>query len=208
MNGGRRGPTGAPNPPPDWLATTSLPLADIPSDTTFSRIHRSDRTPIFFSPGDRQPPAGRFDSAAGLFGVFYMAFTFEGAFAETVLRNPARRMISMAEIAARTLAVLAISRGLRLVRMHGAGLQALGLDNAITTGPYEPCGVWTDALFQHPDPPDGIAYAYRHDPEQICVALFERADISLTRASDSVALTQLLPNVAAVLRRYGKGLDP
>jgi hypothetical protein len=63
-----------------------------------------------------------------------------GAFAETVLRNPARRMISMAEIAARTLAVLAISRGLRLVRMHGAGLQALGLDNAIITGPFEPCG--------------------------------------------------------------------
>jgi hypothetical protein len=207
MNAGRRGPTGAPQLPPDWLATISLPLVEIPSDSTLSRIHRSDRAPIFFSPGDGQPPAGRFDSGTGGFGVLYMAFTFEGAFAETVLRNPARRMISLAEIATRSLAVLAISRDIRLVRMHGAGLQALGLDNAITTGPYEPCGVWADALFQHRDRPDGIAYVSRHDPEQICVALFERPDIALTVARDSVPLTQLIPDVAAALRRYGKGLD-
>lgn len=172
------------------------------------RIHRSDHAPVFFSPGDHRAPAGRFDSADRLFGVLYMAFTFAGAFAETILRNPGRRLIGRAEIAARSLAVLAISRNLRLVRMHGAGLQALGLDNAITTGPYEPCGIWADALFRHRERPHGIAYASRHDPEQICVALFERPDVSLTLTGDSVPLERLLADVAAVLRRYNKGLDP
>jgi hypothetical protein len=175
------------------------------------RIHHRSRSPIFFSPGDtrgeKQPPAGRFDSATSRFGVLYLAFSFEGAFAETVLRNPARRLVSMGEIASRSLAVLALSRAARLVRMHGPGLQALGVDNAITTGPYDPCGVWADALFAHPDRPDGIVYASRHDPDQLCVALFSPPDIAITLAGESVPLVEILPQVAAVLRRYGKGFD-
>lgn len=92
--------------------------------------------------------------------------------------------------------------------MQAAGLQALGVDNAITTGPYEPCGIWADALFAHADRPDGIAYASRHDPGQVCVALFSRPDVAVSLVSDSVPLADLMREVATILRRYGKGLDP
>ena len=136
-----------------------------------------------------------------------MAFSLEGAFAETILRNPARRMVGWSEIAARSLSLLRPSRAINLVRMNGPGLQALGLDNAITTGPYEPCGRWADALFAHPNRPDGIAYASRHDPEQLCVALFSRPDITMIPIGDPVPLTERLAEMAAILRRYGKGLD-
>ena len=163
---------------------------------------------MFHSPGPGRLPAGRFDSASGSFGVIYLAYAFEGAFVETVLRNPARRLVSMGEIAGRSLAMLVPSRPTRLVQMHGAGLQALGVDNAITTGPYGPCALWADALFAHPDGPDGIAYVSRHDPEQVCIALFSRPDLRLEAAGDSVPLTEMIAGVAAVLRRYGKGLEP
>jgi hypothetical protein len=202
-----RGPTGAANLPPDWLQASSLPIMERPTDSSFVRIHHRHRSPVFFSPGDRQPPAGRFDSAAGLFGVLYLAFTFEGAFAETILRNPSRQLVSFGEIAGRSIASLALSRTIRLVRMQGPGLQALGVDNATTTGPYEPCGIWADALFAHADRPDGIAYASRHDPGELCVALFSRPDVAVRVVSDSVPLADLMREVAAILRRYGKGLD-
>jgi hypothetical protein len=207
MSGVGRGPTGIARLPPDWLSGSPLPFQAIAAGSPFTRIHHSHRPPVFFSPGEGQPPAGRFDSATGRFGVLYLAFDFAGAFAETVLRNPARRLVSSGEIAGRSLAVLALSRAVRLVRMQGAGLQALGVDNAVTTGPYEPCGIWADALFAHADAPDGIAYGSRHDPEQVCVALFSRPDIAVTVVRESVPLTAMVGAVAAVLRRYGKGLD-
>jgi hypothetical protein len=203
-----RGPTCAANLPPDWLQASSLPIMELPAASAFVRIHHRHRSPVFFSPGEGQPPAGRFDSAMGLFGVLYMAFTFEGAFAETVLRNPSRRLFSFGEIAGRSIASLGLSRTIRLVRMQGPGLQALGVDNAITTGPYEPCGVWSDALFVHADRPDGIAYASRHDPGQVCVALFSRPDVAVRVVNTSVPLADQMREVAAILRRYGKGLDP
>lgn len=206
MSGFGRGPAGTAAPPPDWLAGAGLPLTDLAAGTTLLRIHRESRSPLFFSPGPGCPPAGRFDSATSRFGVMYLAVTFEGAFAETVLRNPARRLVAMGEIAGRSLAFVAPPRPLRLVQMHGAGLQRLGADNALTTGPYEPCGLWADALFAHPNAPDGIAYASRHDPEQVCVALFSRPDLALATTHESLPLAGLTSAVAAVLRRYGKGL--
>ena len=94
-----------------------------------------------------------------------MAQSLEGAFAETVLRNPQRRLIDPAEITSRAVSVLGLSRTVRLVEMRGRGLQALGTDNAVSTGPYGPCGLWADALFSHRDQPDGLAYSSRHDPD-------------------------------------------
>lgn len=199
-----RGPTGAARPPPDWLPGAELPLTVHAAGTAFVRIHRTALAPIHFSPGAGRPPAGRFDSATGRFSVLYLSLGLEGAFVETVLRNPARRLVGLKEITARSLTVLASSRDLRLVQMHGAGLQALGVDNAVTTAP---CGLWADAMFEHPDRPDGIAYASRHDLDQVCIASFSRPDLGLSLTSPSVPLTEMMTEVASILRRYGKGLD-
>lgn len=200
-----RGPSGqAPKPPP-WLATTHLPIERIPAGTRLVRVHRRDRDPIFFGPGPGVPPTYRFDSPTGRFGVLYVGLGLAVALAETLLRNPARRMVAFADLAARASCDLTSARDLRLASLHDAGLQAVGCDNAISTGPYDPCGAWADALWSHPDQPDGIAYRSRHDPAQLCLALFQRPDLHL-QAADPVPLIRQLPNVAAILAAYGKSI--
>ncbi len=92
-------------------------------------------------------------------------------------------------------------------RLHGPGLQQLGLDNAITTGPYPPCGLWADALYHYASRPDGLAYASRFDPETQCIALFERDDVTVVPQASPAPLAAMPAEVASVLRRYAKGLD-
>lgn len=206
MSAGHRGPSGSPPLPPAWLSTASLPILELPAHTSLVRIHRLEHNPVFFSPGNGKPPVGRFDSPAGAFGVLYLAQSLEGAFAETVLRNPQRRLIDLAEIATRATSILGLSRVVRLAEMRGPGLQVLGTDNAVSTGPYASSGTWADALHEHPDKPDGIAYPSRHDPDELCIALFSQPGLKLEVLSGPTALTELLDDVARMLRLYGKGL--
>lgn len=203
----RRGPSGAALPPPAWLDTKPLPIDILPAGLVLHRIHRSTLSPIFFGPGKGMPPINRFDCASGRFGVLYLGLTLSGALAETILRNPQRLMVAAAEVTSRAATELRVQRDLRIVRMHGPGLQALGTDNAISTGPYEPCGLWADALWDHPDTPDGLAYQSRHDSGEVCVALFERPDLTIIVQGTSL-LTAMLKDVAALLNRYRKSIAP
>ena len=75
------------------------------------------------------------------------------------------------------------------------------------SGGYDVCGAWADALHDHPEQPAGILYPSRFDPSERCVALFDRAAPALHPATESLPLTELLPDVAAALDRYGKALD-
>lgn len=206
MSAAGRGPAGAAPLLPAWLATAALPILELAAGSSLVRVHRIGFGPVFFSPGAGAAPIGRFDSPGGSFGTLYMAQSLDGAFAETVLRNPQRRLIDPAEISSRAVSVLDMSRAIRLVEMRGRGLQALGTDSAVSTGPYGPCGAWADALFSHPNQPDGIAYASRHDPDQVCVALFSKADITLDILSGPTPLDSMVAEVADLLRRYDKGL--
>jgi hypothetical protein len=166
------------------------------------------RAPIFFSPAPGFPPAGRFDSLTGRFRVLYAALSLEGAFAETLLRKPSLPLISLSEITARALTMLAIRQEVRLVDLTGPGLSQLGLDARFLSGSYELCGAWADAVHDHPSAPAGILYPSRLDPSQPCIALFERIAPQLEVVTAAVPLGDLLPDVAAVLDRYGKALDP
>ena len=105
------------------------------------------------------------------------------------------------------MSVLVSTRPLRIVRLHGSGLQAAGTDNAISTGPYEPCGAWSDALFGHRERPDGLAYQSRHDSAEVCLALFERPDIRLA-LQETLPLSRLLREMAGLLDDYGKSVSP
>lgn len=191
--------------PPAWLATMTLPIDLVAAGTPLFRIHRHDRDPIFFGPGKAVAPTYRFDSLTGTFGVLYVGLSLAAAVAETILRNPSRRMVGYPDLAERASCTLISARELKVVRLHGNGLQAVGCDNAISTGPYDACGAWADALWEHSDMPDGIAYQSRHDPGEICIALFERCDLQL-RAPGSVPLIQQLPAIAGILSAYGKSI--
>ena len=202
-----RGPSGSARPPPSHLGTLTLPLSRLSAGTTFTRIHLSTRHPVFFSPGAGRGPIGRFDSARGAFGVLYASSSFEAALVETILRVLGRTLIGMAEITSRAMSVLAADRAVALVDLRGEGLQQLGLDASIYAGPYEPCGQWSDALYDHPSRPDGILYPSRHDPAQTCIALFQREDLAVAIAHEGVPLGELLHEVGVALRRYGKSVD-
>lgn len=200
-----RGPSGAASAPPAWLGDVALPLDIVPTGQPLHRVHRTHLDPVFFGPGKGAPPTFRFDSASGGFGVLYVGLSLKAALAETILRNPQRLMVSMTEITTRSASRLVCSRDLRIVRMHGNGLQRLGTDNAISTGPYEPCGLWADALWDHPDRPDGSAYQSRHDSGEICIALFERPDLALTQENTGPLLS-MAGTIASLLDGYGKSV--
>ena len=204
---GARGPTGRAPPPPAWLGRKSLPVDRLPAGTVLHRIHRTSLAPVFFGPGPGIPPTYRFDSARSWFGVLYVGLSRAGAAAETLLRNPQRLMVATSDITERAASELTCRREVRVVTLYGSGLSAVGTDNAISTGPYGPCGLWSDALWDHPDHPDGIAYQSRHDSNEICLALFERPDLTFDIKSTR-PLTAMLHEVAALLDAYGKSLSP
>jgi hypothetical protein len=181
----------------------------VPAGTTLYRAHGSTHGPLFFGPGAGNPPTYRFDSLSGTFGVLYVLYVglgMAGALVETLLRNPARKMVDYGNIADRALTLIHSRRDLKHARLHGNGLQQPGCDNAISTGPYDPCGAWSDALWAHRSTPDGIAYQSRHDPREICLALFERPDLGLV-ADTTTNLQDMLPAVANVLSSYGKSIS-
>ncbi len=204
---GTGGPTGAAPPPPPWLSGIRLPIEVLPAGTVLQRIHRTTLDPIFFGPGAGDPPTYRFDSGSGRFGVLYVGLSRAGALAETLLRNPHRLMVATAEIADRAATELTCRRAIRVVKLYGAGLQTVGTDNAVSTGPYEPCGLWSDALWDHSDRPDGIAYQSRHDSNELCIAVFERPDMAF-EVKATRRLMASLKDIAALLDRYGKSLSP
>jgi hypothetical protein len=115
-------------------------------------------------------------------------------------------MVAETDIVSRSISELTPLRELRLVRLHGTGLQQVGTDNSISTGPYDQCSLWSDALWDHPEQPDGIAYQSRHDSSEFCLALFDR------RIPFSVTPSRPLPSIAkeiaAILNRYGKSISP
>ena len=116
-------------------------------------------------------------------------------------------MVATAEITDRAAAELTCGRAVRVVKLYGAGLQTVGTDNAVSTGPYEPCGLWSDAIWSHSDSPDGIAYQSRFDSNELCVALFQRPDMTFEIEATRPLMT-MLNEVAALLDRYGKSLSP
>lgn len=203
------GPTGTASNPPAWLATATLPLLVVPAAGKLHRVHQVVHGPIFFGPaidpttGVRGPPTYRFDSASGAFGVFYCAADIEGAFVETVMRNPQMRLVSRHYVRLRAATEVTCSRDLRLVDLTGRGLSTVGLTNDISTGPYGTCQAWADYLWSHRDQPDGLAYRSRHNPAQICYAIFERSNIAFAPGTRSL-FADMMPMMDALIRRYGK----
>jgi hypothetical protein len=195
--------------PPPWLARRAFPVFKVAKGSELFRIHRRAHDPVFFgsgidpAKGRRQPPSNRFDSQSGLFGVLYAAERFEGAFVETVLRNPQMRLVSEAYIRLRAVSTLSCDRELALVDLHDRGLSRIGATAAISTGPYLQSWASSEYLWSHKGQPDGVAYMSRHNARQLCYAIFERSDVAFS-AGDTVALASILFQVKQLLRRYGK----
>lgn len=185
--------------PPERIG--DLPLRRLPAGFQLHRIHRRQHGPLHWSGGPGRPPAGRFDSPSGLFGVLYAA-----PFAETILHNPHQRLISLSEIEARALTVLTLTEAVEVVDLTGAGLSRLGLDARMLTADYAVCGAWADAFFSASEGVAGVLYPSRFDPSLVCVALFERV-VPQLRVMQAALTREKLTEISEVLNQHGKALD-
>lgn len=197
---------GAPAAPSD-LHSRRLPLRAIPEATPLWRIHDDRRDPIWFGPAPGVAPRSRFDAPAGEFRVCYVGLSPEAGFAETFLRNPGRRMVDRTLLGSRALTVLKNRRALSVVRLYGPGLARPGATAEVSHGPtYDVARAWSLAIWSHPSAPDGILYKSRHDDDELCLALFDRASNAIYHErSERVLSGVLLPRL---LWRYRVSFDP
>ena len=183
-----------------------LPLSRVKAGPRWMRIHAQGRNALWFGPGSGRPPIHRFDDPEGRFRVCYFGTTLEVCFAETFLRNPPVRILALDDLAGRSIATVEVRPELRLVPIHGSSLARLGLTAELASGSdYAGSQVWSRALWEHSDQPDGILYRPRHDDSALCAAVYDRAKGGLAIVGDH-SLSEDDRQMARLLRRYGLGL--
>jgi hypothetical protein len=183
-----------------------LPSIQVKAGTRWMRIHAPGRNALWFGPGSGRQPIHRFDDPEKRFPVCYFGTTLEVCFAETFLRNPPVRILALDDLAGRSIATVEVRRDLRLVPMHGPGLARLGVTAELASGSdYVASQLWSRALWEHGDKPDGILYRPRHDDSALSVAVYDRAKDGLAVVGDR-SLAEDAQGLARLLRRYGLGL--
>ena len=183
-----------------------LPLTRIQIGSSWIRVHTKARNALWFGPARGKAPVHRFDDPNGRFRVCYLGTNEEVCFAETFLRNPPVRILSLDDLADRFIATLEVRRELRFVPLHGPGLARLGVTAELASGSdYESSQRLSLALWEHSDKPDGILYRSRHDDSALCMAVYNRAQDGFVLARDE-SLVSDSQQLARLLRRYGIGL--
>lgn len=177
----------APLPPSD-LASRDPELVTLPAGAIMHRFYTAGNQPIFFDPG----LSGRLNAPDGSYGVLYSAEETSGAFAETFLRTPGRRLIDVDLLSRKAYIRLQVQSELTLIKLAGPGLAILGATAEVVHGslPYDVPQAWSKALFGHPVNAHGIAYYARHDDEALCYAIFDRASASITEIGRETNLDQ------------------
>ena len=183
-----------------------LPVRRLPEGATLYRAHRIGVDPVFFGP--RGPhPVNRFDDPGGTFKVCYLGLHEAAALVEGVLHQPvATGYVTVATLRERALATLRALSPLRLVRLHGRHLLALGADAGVIHGEdFARSQSWAAAIHAHPSNVDGILYSCRHDDSALAVALFDRASAAV-EVVESAPLAPGDPRTLRLLARYGLGV--
>lgn len=193
----------APLPPAD-IKNRHPDTVSIAKGTICHRFFATAREPLFFDRGT----SGRLNAPDGRFGVIYLAENRDGAFAETFLRVPGRTLLPPDLLSQKAYVAFRMTRDLTLIKLAGPGLAKVGATAEITHGPlpYDVPQRWSGELYDHPHNFDGIAYTARHDDEQLCYAIFDRANDAFEESArdprlDSAWFFQLMD-------RYDVGLAP
>ena len=163
------------------MARRGRPTTDVATDETLYRVHAADHSAHFYG---KREATWRWDDPDRNYGVLYLGLTQDGPFAETLLRRPAQRAVLWSEVEKRRFARFRATEPLRLADVHGKGLGWEGVtvaevatdhDGKTYPGAYARTQKISTEIHATTDL-DGIAYRSRLDPDQLCVALFDRAD--------------------------------
>src|SRR5208282_6349447 len=97
---------------------------------------------------------------------------------------------------------------LRLVRLYGPGMARIGATAEVAHSglPYDIPQSWSKAIAEHPTRPDGIAYHARHDDNELCYAIFDRASGCIGEERRTMNLDQ--DWFWRLAEQYGIGLSP
>jgi hypothetical protein len=141
------------------------------------RFHNGAFGPVFFD----TTQAGRLNAPDASYGVLYAAHAADGAFAESFLREPGLTQLDASFIAGKAYATFDVTVPMTFLKLHGKGLAWVGATAEVTHGgtPYDTAQEWSQGLHQHPAGVDGIAYKARHDDDELCYAVFDRAQAKL-----------------------------
>jgi hypothetical protein len=175
-------------PPPGDLAWRRPSITRLGIGTIINRFYSSEHDPIFFDRG----LAGRLNAPDGSYGVLYAAKKSAGAFAETFLRNPGSTQIPLDLLRRKAYVRLKVTGTLRLLRLAGPGLARVGATAEVTHSglPYDVPQSWSSAIHSLAQNFDGIAYRARHDDNEVCYALFDRAADQLVEQSRTLDLDE------------------
>ena len=196
-------------PPPADLNRRRPRLRTFPTGTRLHRFHTREREgraldPIYYD----SALSGRLNAPDGSYGVLYVAVSASGAFAETFLRTPGRTLLDPNLLAAKAYAELTLTRDLVVLELHGPGAAAIGATAELTHAPppYVTPQAWSKALHVHPCAADALSYRARHNDNEICLAIFDRA-------ADAVAVVRREENLDAdwlwlLAEEHGVGLPP
>ena len=179
---------GRPFPPAD-IANRNPDVTTIAAAATIYRIYPSAYGSIFFDTGS----TGRLNAPDRSYGVLYAAEARDGAFAESFLRRVGRTALDDGLLAAKGLVTIRLLQPLRLASLFGPGLTILGATAEVTHSgvtSYDLSQSWSKALHDHPANLDGIAYRSRHDDNEICYAIFDRAALKLAVDEERADLHQ------------------
>jgi hypothetical protein len=169
------------------------------------RIHRKEYGWKWFGPAAGQPPSNRFDAPDHEYGTCCFGRTEYGAYSETLLRSPGKRLLDRSDLDLLVMTRVELIRPVRLARAHGSGLARLGVSAVEMHGPHAVCRQLSLAIWSHESHFDGIAYRSRFDNDELCFALFDRAQGALKEVG-TLGLTDNPARLAEILREYDVGL--
>ena len=158
-------------PPPQDFAGREIPVETIPAGALLARIHHGEFDPLHFG----SKTLNRFSDRRRIHGVRYLAKALEGAFAETIVRGANDGGIQQSYVQERSYSKIQATGPLRLASLHGPGLARVGATSAVSSGSYDVARIWSRAIHDHPAVLDSIAYRSKHDDDEICIVLFDRA---------------------------------
>jgi hypothetical protein len=163
------------------------------------RVHGQGRAARWYG---RKDATSRWDDPGHGFGVLYLGRTPIGAFAESLLRTPEDRDVLWSRARQKRVASFRLGEPLHLVKLHGEGLAWFGVTAAqIADGDYTVSQRLASRI-EGAFPVDGIQYRSRFDNDQLCVALFDRADHKLELLKEDETIDKAWARQSLARRGY------